>query len=168
MATIKLTLGSCPSGPTAASCVQQWMLEDGRLVETWARPANRHGDVESVRVYVWSRDGYVHDAFGSASAEGVTLGLAERWLTDHGASEIADWPATIEHRPVTGYDATHGDQRWISSDRAAWICAWYDLHGIDMPVQPSYCFDPAPAVRVMPRVVGGTRRRRNARRRVNA
>jgi hypothetical protein len=122
-ATIKLKLGSCPSGPTAGTMSQQWRAADGTLIMTFAYPADRYGGVKHVDVSIWCRDGSTITArkfVGSDSAA-----RAEAWLNTREAVEVDDWTVQF-HLP------SHG-QTWQNVDtaaRAMHIVAAYDAAGI--------------------------------------
>jgi len=176
--------GHCPSGPTAGQQTQQWILADGRLVQSITHPADRYGSIAHVELDYFGRDGYTHDSFGSHAARGVSADEARKYLADNGAVEVPDWTRTFLYA-----EKNHGGWwSWDNDGLRAWIGAWYDLHGLDIgvPVPKSDTEMARDATtewfaaheqaqrakfeRVFPqskRIVSGTRRRRNARRRVN-
>ncbi len=162
MISLHCDLGSCPSGPTAGMNIQQWMLADGRLIQSETWPLDRHGTVDHVKLYVWSRDADLHDVFGSPFARGISREAAIRWLTEQSAVECAgDWTVTFLRVPYIGCALYEYEKRSMR----AWICAWYDLRGIDMPVPRYTHIDPP---KVTSRIVRGQKSRRRARRRVNS
>lgn len=175
--SIGCKLGSCPSGPTASILDQEWMLADGTLISTRTWPANRFGAVEKVRLYRWLRDGSTKELFRDAHTDGLSHRDAIRWLEERGAVELADWPRSMPYVDHIGIS-----QVWRETLRepmAALISAWYDVRGIDLPVceesfverwrreDREHLEKLQRNAKPSKRIVGGTRRRRNARRRVN-
>jgi hypothetical protein len=153
------------------------MLADGTLISTRAWPANRFGAVEKVNMRKWLRDGTSIDLFGSKTIAGVSHEVAVQWLADHGAVELADWSRAMPYVDHIGIS-----QVWRETLRepmAALISAWYDLRGIDLLVREESFVERwrredrehleklQRNAKPSKRIVGGTRRRRNARRRVN-
>ncbi|TXH47538.1 MAG: hypothetical protein E6Q97_26945 [Desulfurellales bacterium] len=161
--------GYCPSGPIASSSWQQWVLADGRLAATFTIPEDRYGTIKEAHLSTWTRDGSRVCVFDGPVRD-RPVAEVERWLRERGAKELPNW--------VRNHTWTNG---W-SPDKAflgAMISAWYDLHGIDMPPKEETMAERwirldreqlekiQRSTRPSNRIVGGTRRRRNARRRAN-